>query len=214
MESTSTTSLILERIHPGGRTTAGPSDAPPDKEEGNYSDEEDGEDADLESGGFLPHQKPLEKKVRRSVYIIGALLVSAWLLSLIVYLSRGHYKAQDVPHDPSATATAKAGKTITMDMIMGGSFRAQKKNIEWIPGSNGEDGLMLVQGGNTGYLEVQDSRNTSDVRVLMQEETLRYGDQRVSVRKVWPSPDLKKVLVASEVQNVRPIALPHFYAQY
>jgi dipeptidyl aminopeptidase len=202
IDSTSTTSLILERIHPDGREPKryDDPDAPRDKE-GDFSDDDDDEeDLDLESGATAPHLRPMENKVRRAVYIIGGVLVGGWLLALIVYLSREAYRFQTSPHDPAATASAKAGKSITLDQVQSGTWRARKKGIQWIDGER--DGLMLVPDGNQGFLEIHDVKNDTNKHVLMERGRISWEGKSVGVGKYWPSPDLKHVLCASHVQSV------------
>ncbi|KAI5804934.1 putative dipeptidyl-aminopeptidase B [Geopyxis carbonaria] len=199
IESTSTTSLILERIHPGERVNIPYDDPEARNKEAESSDDEDDYDADVELGR-MQKLKPMEKKVRRAVYIIGALLIGGWLLSLVVYLSRESYRVQDIPHDPSATATVKAGKKLLLDHVMSGQFRATKRSVQWLDGE--QDGLMLVSGGTEGFLEIHNIKNETDVKVLMKKSQVDDRGQVVSVQKYWPSPDLKHVLVATDLQSV------------
>jgi dipeptidyl aminopeptidase len=142
----------------------------------------------------------MENKVRRAVYIIGGVLVGGWLLALIVYLSREAYRFQTSPHDPAATASAKAGKSITLDQVQSGTWRARKKGIQWIDGER--DGLMLVPDGNQGFLEIHDVKNDTNKYVLMERGRISWEGKSVGVGKYWPSPDLKHVLCASHVQSV------------
>lgn len=195
IDSTSTTSLILERLN---RDNSDDIDYDPSVP--NHRGKES-EGMDLESG--MPHLKPVEKKVRRAVYIVGILMVGAWLLALVIYISREHYRLIETPYDPAATA--KAGKKITLDQVMGGSWRSSKHEIKWIDGPAGtEDGLLLTQNapGSSNFLEVQDVANSSNTIVLMQSRSLQGIGQPIQVSKVWPSSDLKKVLVASDIQTV------------
>lgn len=212
VDTTSTTSLILERIHPDGRQRAryDDPDAPRGKE-GDYSDDDDDDaaaaaaddddDLDIESGAMPKHLRPMESRVRRAVYIIAGALVGGWLLALVVYLSREAYRFRTTPHDPSATHGAKAGKSITMDQVFDGTWRAQKKGIQWIGGE--KDGLMLVpDSGHGPFLEVQDVRNDTNRQVLMNKRNIKWDGRGVYVTKYWPSPDMKHVLCASNTESV------------
>ncbi|CCX08607.1 Similar to Probable dipeptidyl-aminopeptidase B; acc. no. D5GM60, partial [Pyronema omphalodes CBS 100304] len=185
IDSTSTTSLILERIHPDGQHYDDP-DALNEKH-GAYPESDD-EDLDIESGA--PHMKPMENKVKRYVYIIAGVLVGGWLLALLVYLGREAY-------NPGKAAAVN--NPITIEQIHTGMWRPRKKGIQWISGES--DGLMLVPDGDEGYLEVQDVRNSSYKNILMKHRTINVGDVSVAVSRFWPSPDLKKVLVASHVES-------------
>lgn len=194
MDSTSTTSLILERLNRD-------CDRDDDSVAPDHGEKED--EMDLEARTL--RLKPAEKKVKRAIYILGAIMVGSWLLALVIYVSREHYRFTETPHDPAATATTKAGKTITLDQVMGGSWRGSRHEIQWIDGSTGtEDGLLLtkVPSGSNNFLEVQDVTNSSNTVVLMQSRNLQGSGRPVIASKVWPSPDLKRVLVASDVQTV------------
>lgn len=193
MDSTSTTSLILERLNRDGDGDSGVPD---------HREKED-EDLDLESSKL--RLKPAEKKVKRAIYILGAVMVGSWLLALVIYVSREHYRLTEASDDPATTAKTKEGKTITLDQVMGGSWRGSRHEIQWIDGSTGaEDGLLLtkIPSESSNFLEVQDVTNSSNTIVLMQSQSLQGSGRPVIADKVWPSPDLKRVLVASNVQTV------------
>lgn len=203
MDSTSTTSLILERLNRDGDGDDG-SVAP------DHREKED-EGMDLEASTL--RLKPAEKKVKRAIYILGAIMVGSWVLALVIYVSREHYRFTETPHDPAATATKKAGKTITLDQVMGGSWRSSRHEIQWIDGSTGtEDGLLLTKSPpeSSNFLEVQDVTNSSNTIVLMQGRNLQGLGRPVIASKVWPSPDLKRVLVASNVQTVYSLTLKSY----
>lgn len=196
MDSTSTTSLILERLNRDDDDDIGY-----DSTMSSHREKEP-EGIDIEGGVLRPKQ--LEKKVRRAIYVLGALMVGAWFLALVIYVSREHYRFTETL-DPTTTTAVGTGNKITLDQVMGGSWRSSRHEIQWIDGSTGaEDGLLLTQNapGSSNFLEVQDVTNSSNTFVLMQSRTLEGMGQPIQVSKVWPSPDLKKVLVASNVQSV------------
>lgn len=198
MDSTSTTSLILERLNRDG-------DGDEDEDDSiklNHREKEE-EGVDLEASTL--RLKPAEKKVKRVIYILGAVMVGSWLLALVIFVSREHYRFTETPHDPAATTTTKAGKTITLDQVMGGSWRSSKHEIKWVDGSTGaEDGLLLTESPpeSNNFLEVQDVTNSSNTIVLMQSRNLQGPGRPITASKVWPSPGLGKVLVASNIQSV------------
>jgi len=200
MDSTSTTSLILERLNREDL------DDGPDGYEssGRAQREKLDEDDDLEIGRAAP-LKPMERKVRRAMYLLAFLMIGGWLLALTVYLSREHFGRPDAAHDPSATSTQKAGKKITLNQVMQGTWRSRTQRIQWIDGPHGnQDGLLLTQSsfGIGNFLEVQDVRNDSNRIVLMKDGTLPGNGRPISAVKCWPSSDLKKVLVASDYEKV------------
>ncbi|KAA8908662.1 putative dipeptidyl-aminopeptidase B [Sphaerosporella brunnea] len=196
IDTTSTTSLILERInHPSALPPR--YDDPDEKHDGVISDDDD---EDLEAGHRKhPNASDNRKEMRKIAYIVGGTLIGSWLIALVIYLSHQAYKYQAAPHDPAATSLIKPGKTITMDQVQGGQWRARRKGIEWIGGE--KDGLMLVPYGQRGYLEVHDVKDKSSITVLMKERSIEVGGLKIAVTKYWPSTDLKKVLCASDVQS-------------
>jgi len=176
-------------------------------------EEEDKEDYDPESGPFLTSVstgRDVDKKFRRLMWVIGGVFIGAWVVALILFLwSQSYRHSSDIPHDPAATASRGNGKKVTLDQVMGGQWRAQKQSISWIEGANGEDGLLLEQGvGGKDYLVVEDVRGknadhtaTLDTKTLMKEGAFRYGNNGYTSARVFPSKDLKKVLIATDAQS-------------
>ncbi|TGO81932.1 hypothetical protein BPOR_0968g00030 [Botrytis porri] len=213
----STTSLVFDRI--GERVAANGSEKPtmvtpkfPPRGEMAYADdehtqihldEEEEKDYDMEDGAFLTNgatNKSVDKKLRRLIWIIGGVFIGAWVLALFIFLGKQAYKhSSESPHDPQATSSRGSGKKVTMDQVMGGQWRATRHSISWIEGANGEDGLLLEQGSaGKDYLIVEDVRT-------------QIAGRSLTPSKVYPSKDLKKVLVATDVQsNWR----HSFYAKY
>lgn len=195
----STTSLVLEGLNAQSRPLPSSS---------RYRDYDDG--FDEESHGPMPGAgKSMDKKTTRVVWILALLCVGGWLLALFSLLSSGAYiHSSQLPHDPHATTSKGSGKQITMDQIMGGAFRAVSHQISWIAGPDGEDGLLL-EWGATGksYLQVEDIRSSThdveaaEARVLMRYGVFQVNGKEVHPSKVWPSPDMKHVLVMSEQQH-------------
>ncbi|TGO42076.1 hypothetical protein BHYA_0013g00810 [Botrytis hyacinthi] len=233
----STTSLVFDRI--GERVAANGSEKPtmvtpkfPPRGEMAYADdehkqihldEEEEKDYDMEDGAFLTNgatNKSVDKKLRRLIWIIGGVFIGAWVLALFIFLGKQAYKhSSQTPHDPQATSSRGSGKKVTMDQVMGGQWRATKHSISWIEGANGEDGLLLEQGSvGKDYLIVEDVRTQSpsavgtlDTMTLMKNGYFEVAGRSLTPSKVYPSKDLKKVLVATDVQsNWR----HSFYAKY
>ena len=233
----STTSLVFDRI--GERVAAKGSEKQtmvtpkfPPRGERAYADdehtqihleEEEEKDYDMEDGAFLTNgatNKSVDKKLRRLIWIIGGVFIGAWVLALFIFLGKQAYKhSSESPHDPQATSSRGSGKKVTMDQVMGGQWRATKHSISWIEGANGEDGLLLEQGSvGKDYLIVEDVRTQSpsavgtlDTMTLMKNGYFEVAGRSLTPSKVYPSKDLKKVLVATDVQsNWR----HSFYAKY
>ena len=185
-------------------------------------DDEEKDDYDLETGPFLNNgpDKAIDKKFRRLIWVIGSVFIGAWVLALVIFLARQTYRhASETPHDPAATTSRGHGKKVTLDEVMGGQWRPQRHDISWIEGANGEDGLLLEQGaGGKDYLVVEDIRgnNASDgaaqaTKTLMKQGYFTVGERGLTPSRVFPSKDLKKVLIATDyVSNWR----HSFYAKY
>lgn len=201
---------------------------PPRGEPMGYADDEhaqiplaEEEDDDLETGPFLQGQgKAVDKMFKRLMLILGVVFIGAWVLAFVVFIWRQTYRhASSNPHDPAATTTKGNGKQVTMDQVMSGQWRAKKHDISWIQGPNGEDGLLLEQNAaGKDYLIVEDIRKSQDTtvgaldtRTLMKKGSFKVGGEDHSPSRVFPSKDLKKVLIATDVEgNWR----HSFYAKY
>ncbi|TVY27720.1 putative dipeptidyl-aminopeptidase B [Lachnellula hyalina] len=238
--SASTTSLVFERIGEradsgngysvnGDSKTVTPKFSPrgdsvayADDENMRHPYEEEKEEDDLESGPFINTgvNKTIDKKFRKLMWIIGGCFIGAWLLALVVFLGQQAYRhPSESPHDPAATSVRGHGKKVTLDQVQSGQWRATKHDISWIQGANGEDGLLLEQNvGGKDYLIVEDIRGTTGddnkalaTKTLMTRGYFEYKGKGYNPSKVFPSKDLKKVLIATDVQsNWR----HSFYAKY
>jgi dipeptidyl aminopeptidase len=185
-------------------------------------DDDDREDYDLETGPFLQNQnnKSVDKKFRQLLWVIGGIFIGAWGLAFVLFIWRQSYRhASGTPHDPAATSTRGSGKQVTMDQVMGGQWRAMKHDISWIEGPGGEDGLLLEQNAaGKDYLIVEDIRKSNnadvdvlDTKTLMKQGYFTVGGEGHSPSRVFPSKDLKKVLIATDYEsNWR----HSFYAKY
>ena len=216
ISSASTTSLVLEHLN--GRISNGVNKPLPPEP---YTDSPPNHlpkpsQFEIEDGPSSPSWPPkgftgVDRKARRLLWILGALAFAGWLAALGTFVFRGTYKHVSTrPHDPAATSTRGSGKKVTLDQVLTGEWNAQGHQISWIPGANGEDGLLLEMNGNKAgeYLVVEDVRKRGndagqamENHVLMQEGGFHAGEHWVYATKAWPSPDLKKVLVASELEK-------------
>ena len=241
VSSASTTSLVFERIGEradaeeakpmNGKSKMVIPRYPPrgdslpyrDDDHTHISLEDEEKENDLETGPFLhngPGGKAVDKKFRRLLWIIGGVFIGAWVVALVMFLFSQTYRhSSTTPHDPAATASRGNGKKVTLDQVMNGSWRPNRQSISWIEGANGEDGLLLERGvGGKDYLVVEDIRgnNASDTtalatKTLMKDVYFKVGGRGLTPSKVFPSKDLKKVLIATDVQqNFR----HSYYAKY
>lgn len=221
--SASTTSLIFERI--GERVVAMDSEDRKSYPRGAatvpYADVEDShallmdsekdrtyiDDEDHTAG--VGKQK-LDKRFRRYLWIIGGIVAAAWVLGLVLYLGNRSYRhASADPHDPAATTSRGSGKQITLDQVQSGAWRPNMHDISWIEGPNGEDGYLLEQGAEgKDYLIVENVRDSDDdtakakdTRTLMKEREFTVGDRKLWPSRLFPSKDLKKVLIATDLHG-------------
>lgn len=206
VSSASTTSLVLEGLNNGAEKPHTTS---------RYHDE-DGDDAhkpeafDVEDGHFRA-ARPVDKKARRLLWVLGTICVIGWSMALVMFLFGGYFR-----HPPSDSEDSVApgpvrnpGKRITLDSVQKGEWRPQKQSISWIGGANGEDGYLLEHSlPDKDYLVVEDVRHRNDKQpsensiTLMKSGGFMVGSDWVFPNYVWPSPDLKKVLVMSDVEKL------------
>ncbi|KAM0516931.1 hypothetical protein ACHAPE_005043 [Trichoderma viride] len=178
---------------------------------------------DTESAAFLGstgaglQRRPMDRKLRRILFICAAVFAAAWIASLAVFVSKGSYKhASDVEHDPDADSRG-SGKPVTLDQIFDRYWSGESKSLSWIAGPDGEDGLLLEQGvSGKDFLVVEDVRSVvgdataaSDAdtqlaksRTLMQTKQFEYTGKAYTPQWLQPSPDQKKVLIGVAKESV------------
>lgn len=216
LSSVSTTSLVFERL--GEKEMLRP------KNERDLADFEDDDPMsygeDDERGAFLRHSntrgpgQAMDRKLKRVLIVVAGLFVALWGIGLFVFISTKSYQhSSQKEHDPTATSSRGSGKKITRDQLLAGYWYPRSHAISWIEGANGEDGLLLEEGApGKDYLLVEDVRSlnvehttsggqTLAKQTLMQNSWFNYGGRQISPSKVWPSPDLKKVLIATDVKK-------------
>lgn len=206
--SISTMSLVLEHINdgaPNGTSHAMLSEKYRDDD--TYEPGRAREQLDIEDGRFEP-LKPVDKKARRMLWIVCAICAIGWGLALVSFLYSGSYKhASTRPHDPLASSTKGSGKKVTLDSVMSGQWYPTSHSVSWIPGPDGEDGLLLEKGvSGKDYLVVEDIRNKDKAgskghTTLMKENSFKFGESYVYPSIAVPSKDFKKVLVTSDHQK-------------
>ncbi len=206
--SASTTSIALERLNFSAETSEY-SRAELSSEANGFCTKDETYDEEVT---FLPkrHSKPVDKKAQRILWTLGGLCFGGWILALVIFLSRKSYRhASTLPHDPAATVSRGSGKPVTLDQVLQGKWRAIHHEISWIQGAQGEDGLLLEREGGLGrdYLIVEDVRSSkSSIDSLASVTLMKHGAFKVNgvqihPSKVWPTQDLKKVLVMSKEQH-------------
>jgi dipeptidyl aminopeptidase len=205
--SMSTTSAILEQLN--STASNKPTHKPYSDEHSDSTLQDKREEFDMEDGKYYP-QKPVDRKARRFMWILGIVCLAGWLLAAGLFVARGSYKhASTKPHDPAATASRGSGKKVTLGQVQSGVWRARRHQISWIGGPENQDGLLLERGDarNSDYLvvkAVQERNNdlsATQTRVLMSKISFKVGNTVVYPADVWPSPNLRKVLVMADRQS-------------
>ncbi|KAG5923287.1 hypothetical protein E4U42_005006 [Claviceps africana] len=206
LSTVSTTSLIFDRLQeemekdPSARRTSARDRFPSVKDET--------DDQDSETGPFLGEPgvplkpRPMDRRLRRISLLVCAVFCAVWLTGLAAFFVSGSHKhASDFEHDPDA-ASRGSGKAITLDQVLSGYWSPRSKGISWIADPDGHDGLLLKSNAPAGFLVVEDVRDNAEAkpaksRTLMRNARFMYN--RELRTPVWwePSPDLKKVLLAT-----------------
>ncbi|RFU76592.1 dipeptidyl aminopeptidase [Trichoderma arundinaceum] len=227
LSSVSTTSIVFDRIQEEMEKGAVPRKArgrlgytdvyaeDPLKDEA-YDDAET--DAFLGSTGAALQRRPMDRGLRRILWIGAVVFVAAWVASLVVFVSTGSYKhASDVEHDPDADSRG-SGKPVTLEQLYERYWSPRQKSISWIAGPAGEDGLLLEQGASgKDYLVVEDVRSAvgnataaagdadsqlAKSRTLMKGSDFQHDGQHFQPQWLRPSPDQKKVLIGVSQEHV------------
>ncbi|KAI0164630.1 dipeptidyl peptidase IV N-terminal region-domain-containing protein [Xylariaceae sp. FL1272] len=214
LSSVSTTSLVFERLAEREKAN--------EKYVDNVSDFDDQDPLghDDENGAFL--SSPLSRKthgmdnkLKRILLLASGLLVTAWVIGLATFISSKSYQhSSEKDHDPTATASRGSGKKVTLDQVLTGYWYANSHQISWIDGANGEDGLLLEENARgKDYLVVEDVRSmdpnitssgaiVASSKTLMKRAIFNAPGRVLQPESVWPSPDLTKVLIATDVKQV------------
>ncbi|KAG6116611.1 hypothetical protein E4U13_001762 [Claviceps humidiphila] len=218
LSTVSTTSLVFDRLQeemdkdPSARRTSARAHHLQSsvKDEPDYQDSEEG--PFLGEPGVPLRPKPVDRGLRRILWIICAVFVVVWLGGLAAFFMSGSHKhASDFEHNPDAT-TRGSGKPISLDQVLGGYWYPKSKEISWIADPDGDDGLLLEVGADAGFLVVEDVRANQDgaavhdkvdpgtkfakSRTLMKSKQFTYNGTQMTPEWWEPSPDLKKVLLA------------------
>lgn len=200
----STTSLILDQInatpHHNGEVLKGKP-----THEFEYRDDDD----DIEAPRhLLPAGNSVSKGTKRMIWLIVSIAIAGWTLALASFLVNGAYKhSSKLPYDHEKPGKS-SGKKVTLDQVTSGQWAAHRQEISWIRGVDGEDGLLLEKNQPAkDYLVVEDvTSRRSNPKAMAGKSLMRTGafdvnDKKIYPDTVWPSPDLKSVLVMSDYQH-------------
>lgn len=174
-----------------------------------YHDDEEGS-AD---NTFIP--QPTTRRTKWVIWIFVALCLGGWVVAFFVLLAArnsGNPSSSSLSGMPLSANFTTANKTINVDDIASGKFNEKIHSISWIAGAHGEDGLLLEQDErNTNeFLRVRNvttrhqernDQEPSSAYVLMKEPHFTFEENTIYPQKLWPSPDLKKVLVVSSISK-------------
>lgn len=212
LSSVSTTSLIFERIEKRNNAEKRPLN---DDDDDPLRDDFDEDSADLESARFLApgaaiQRRPVDKRSCRVILITIAVLTLAWLGTLGYYIFGPRDASESSSPGTATVGQSPAGNPVTLEEVLGREWNAETHTISWVPGPGGEDGLLLQQdAAGKDYLVVEDIVASEDTgsaseksRTLIKSKDLRFGDKPIVPSKVWPSRDLKKVLIATNIKKV------------
>ncbi|KAG6244957.1 hypothetical protein E4U23_005780 [Claviceps purpurea] len=218
LSTVSTTSLVFDRLQeemekdPSARRASARVHHLPSSMENelDYQDSEAG--PFLGEPGVPLKPKPVDRGLRRILWIICAVFVVVWLGGLVAFFMSGSHKhASDFEHDPDAV-TRGSGKPISLNQVLSDYWYPRSKEISWIADPDGDDGLLLEVGTDAGFLVVEDVRANQDgagaqgkldpgtklakSRTLMKSKDFTHNGTSMTPDWWEPSPDLKKVLLA------------------
>ena len=223
--SVSTTSLVFERIEE--RLAAKEAKDARDDFDDRDPLRDDPLADDLETGPFLGNRtsglgtdkeddfasKYMDRRSKRILFIVSGLLVAAWVAGFFVYIATKSYKSgSQFEHDPQATVSRGNGKQVTLDQVQTGMWYPRRHSITWIAGPDGEDGLLMVKDGfGKDFLVVEDVRTQNSnaasapgalgSKSLIKSRTFEYAQKTYVPDRVFPSKDLQKVLVATDLKS-------------
>jgi dipeptidyl aminopeptidase B len=204
LTSVSTTSLVLEQLN-ATQHTNGEAHLGKPAHEFEYRDE----DEDIEAPRYFPPAgKPVSKGMKRIIWLIVVIAIAGWTLALVSFLANGSYKhSSKLSYDHEEPAKS-SGKKITLDQVMDGQWAAHGQEISWIRGAGGEDGLLLERNQpGKDYVVVEDVRsrrgdpNAVASKTLMRTGRFDVNGKKIIADKIWPSPDLRSVLVLSKYEQ-------------
>lgn len=203
VSSVSSTSIVLEQMnHQAGNKTDPNTPLISDEK---YDDE----------GSFSRQELGPSKTVKTILWAMCALCLTGWLLALFLFLKNGTSMSTPIASSVNSNTTDKvtnsrkpylgAKRAVKFDDVLDGRWYARTKKVSWI-NQDGKDGMIMEQGGGDGrdYLVVEDVRSrkagedSDEARTLIENSYFLVDGKSVVPNSVWPSPDLKKVLVLSE----------------
>ena len=172
-------------------------------------------------GVYRGGERGPSRTVKVVLWTMCGFCLAGWLLALFLFLKNGtaggtiiappktSSPASTKPGDKTSGPTTGPARAVQFDEVLGGKWFARNKKVSWIKGADDEDGMIMEQAGGEGrdYLVVEDVRSrkegtkSSDQKTLIKSSFFGVNGKMIFPNKVWPSADLKKVLVQSERQR-------------
>ena len=214
--STSTTSLVLENINTNATSGLISSKRGKPKEMLEYRDDDSDPELPRYDGAkdyMLPNGGRMNKNLKRMIWVIGTIAAVGWALALAMFVFTGRWKEASRYEYDHENPMKGSGKKVTLDQVQSGQWSPQHASVSWIGGADGEDGLLLEQGGSEGFLVVEDVRKRANDRrddgvelhaskVLMKAGMIKWNGREMYTEGFWVSPDLKKVLLMAKRERV------------
>ncbi|KAJ5425743.1 hypothetical protein N7465_000813 [Penicillium sp. CMV-2018d] len=205
--------------HKGGNTM------PMEEGDGDrYRDIEDGGEPGSDEPLISSDKKASSSsRLRRIVWLLVLLCVGGWVLAFVLFLTQKrpdtaalssastaeiHQPTVEIHEPDSAPGGKSHGKPVTLEQVLSGAWSPRSHAISWIAGPDGEDGLLVEQGEKQdAFLRVKDIRSSKDgvdnldTRVLMKKAYIWFEGEAMPPAKTWPSPDMNKVLIMTDIQS-------------
>ena len=152
----------------------------------------------------------MSPNVKRLIWAVSIIAASGWALALFMFMVTGRYKhASQIEYDHTAPKTG-SGKKITLEQIHSGQWTTKYADVSWVPGPNGEDGLLLETAQlPKDFLVVEDIRGRSpeyagkfESKTLMKSGWFTWDGQQRYAEEYWVAPDMKSVLVMTAKEKV------------
>ncbi|CAI7565181.1 unnamed protein product [Penicillium palitans] len=162
-------------------------------------------------------------RLRQIVWLLVLLCVGGWVLAFVLFLTQNRPDTAALSsassaeiqeptveiHEPVSAPGGKShGKPVTLEQVLSGTWSPRSHVISWIAGPDGEDGLLVEQGEKQdAFLRVKDIRSSKDgvdnldTRVLMKKAYIWFEGEAMIPVKTWPSPDMNKVLIITDIQS-------------
>ncbi|OAP54771.1 hypothetical protein AYL99_11219 [Fonsecaea erecta] len=152
----------------------------------------------------------MSKGLRRTIWIVSVVGVIGWILAVVVFVAGGRHKHASTLEYDHETPIKSSAKKVTLEQLRSGQWSPRYANIEWTPGPNGEDGLLLeINQPNQDYLVVEDIRSGTPSEInafkrttLVKSAWIKYNGQQLWTSDFWVSPDMKHVLLMANPEKV------------